>query len=75
MLHVRHAAAAIKAGLCKTVLITHGESGKSMIGKSPRSIAADSLQRPVRGALRRLRPAQHVPDPGAALHEDLRHHP
>src|SRR6202162_6645217 len=28
MLHVRHAAAAINEGLCKTVLITHGESGK-----------------------------------------------
>ena len=34
MLHVRHAAAAIEAGLCKTVLITHAESGKSMIGSS-----------------------------------------
>src|SRR6201994_1773023 len=44
MLHVRHAAAAIEAGLCKTVLITHAESGKSMIGKAPRSITADSLQ-------------------------------
>lgn len=44
MLHVRHAAAAIEAGLCKTVLITHAESGKSMIGKPPRSIAPDSLQ-------------------------------
>src|SRR4051795_11829344 len=44
MLHVRHAAAAIEAGLCKTVLITHAESGKSMIGKAPRSIPADSLQ-------------------------------
>jgi len=32
MIHVRHAAAAISAGLCKTVLITHGESGKSQIG-------------------------------------------
>ena len=32
MLHVRHAAAAISAGLCKTVLITHGESGRSGIG-------------------------------------------
>ena len=40
MLHVRHAAAAIEAGLCKTVLITHAESGKSMIGKLPRSIPA-----------------------------------
>ena len=31
MLHVRHAAAAIHAGLCKTVLVTHGESGRSRI--------------------------------------------
>src|ERR1041384_2858817 len=31
MLHVRHAAAAIVAGLCSTVLITHGESGRSRI--------------------------------------------
>src|SRR5690606_38634856 len=33
MLHVRHAAAAINEGLCNTVLITHGESGRSQIGK------------------------------------------
>jgi acetyl-CoA acetyltransferase len=32
MLHVRHAAAAINEGLCETVLITHGESGRSRIG-------------------------------------------
>jgi len=32
MLHVRHAAAAINEGLCNTVLITHGESGKSRVG-------------------------------------------
>ena len=38
MLHVRHAAAAIEAGLCKTVLITHGESGRSRIGNPPRSV-------------------------------------
>ena len=31
MLHVRHAMAAIEAGLCTTVLITHGESGKSRV--------------------------------------------
>jgi acetyl-CoA acetyltransferase len=31
MLHVRHAAAAIHAGYAKTILITHGESGKSRI--------------------------------------------
>jgi acetyl-CoA acetyltransferase len=33
MLHVRHAAAAINEGLCDTVLITHGESGKSNVGR------------------------------------------
>jgi acetyl-CoA acetyltransferase len=32
MLHVRHAAAAIAAGMCTTVLVTHGESGKSRVG-------------------------------------------
>ena len=32
MLHVRHAAAAISEGLCTTVLITHGESGRSRVG-------------------------------------------
>jgi acetyl-CoA acetyltransferase len=34
MLHVRHAAAAIEAGLCKTVIVTHGESGRSQLGRS-----------------------------------------
>lgn len=33
MLHVRHAAAAINEGLCSTVLITHGESGRSGVGR------------------------------------------
>jgi acetyl-CoA acetyltransferase len=33
MIHVRHAVAAIEAGLATTVLITHGESGKSGIGR------------------------------------------
>ena len=32
MLHVRHAAAAISAGLCTTALITHGEFGRSQVG-------------------------------------------
>ena len=36
MLHVRHAAAAINEGLCSTVLITHGQSGKSQVGASGR---------------------------------------
>jgi acetyl-CoA acetyltransferase len=32
MLHVRHAAAAINEGLARTILITHGESGRSRVG-------------------------------------------
>src|SRR5579863_10068816 len=32
ILHVRHAAAAINEGLAKTILITHGESGRSRVG-------------------------------------------
>ncbi|HTX84469.1 MAG TPA: thiolase [Streptosporangiaceae bacterium] len=35
LLHVRHAAAAIRAGYARTVLITHGESGRSRVGASP----------------------------------------
>ena len=43
MIHVRHAAAAIASGLCKTVLITHGESGKSRVGNPPRTVPPSSL--------------------------------
>jgi acetyl-CoA acetyltransferase len=45
MLHVRHAAAAINAGLCTTVLITHGQSGQSRVGTNLAAfaIAASSL--------------------------------
>lgn len=32
MIHIRHAVAALEAGLCNTVLITHGESGRSRTG-------------------------------------------
>jgi acetyl-CoA acetyltransferase len=42
MMHVRHAAAAINEGLCTTVLITHGESGRSGIGRSRWGGAAPS---------------------------------
>lgn len=34
LIHVRHAAAAITAGLCETVLVLHGESGRSRVGKA-----------------------------------------
>ena len=43
MIHVRHAAAAINEGLCRTVLITHGESGKSRVGATPRPAYPASL--------------------------------
>ncbi len=44
MLHVRHAAAAINEGLCETVLITHGESGRSGVGRARWNRAPASLQ-------------------------------
>jgi acetyl-CoA acetyltransferase len=43
MLHVRHAMAAITAGLCETVLVTHGESGRSRIGMQPWAPAPQSM--------------------------------
>ncbi len=43
MLHVRHAAAAINEGLCETVLITHGESGRSGVGRGGFRGSASSL--------------------------------
>jgi len=43
MLHVRHAAAAIAAGYCTTVLITHGESGRSGIGRQRAPTPPDSI--------------------------------
>lgn len=39
MVHVRHAAAAIRAGLCSTVLVLHGQSGRSRVGWVPRPAA------------------------------------
>jgi acetyl-CoA acetyltransferase len=44
MLHVRHAVAAIRAGHCATVLITHGESGRSRVGAPQRPGMASTLQ-------------------------------
>lgn len=43
LFHVRHAAAAVSAGLCRTVLITHGESGRSRVGAGRHAMAADSV--------------------------------
>jgi acetyl-CoA acetyltransferase len=43
LIHVRHAAAAIASGLCSTVLITHGESGRSNVGRARAPVYAGSL--------------------------------
>ena len=43
MIHVRHAVAAIQTGQCQTVLITHGESGRSNIGRGGRPGGAATL--------------------------------
>jgi acetyl-CoA acetyltransferase len=43
VIHVRHAAAAIASGLCETVLITHGESGRSGVGRTRNVVAPTSL--------------------------------
>ena len=62
MLHVRHAAAAIREGLCTTVLVTHGESGRSQDARcyeeaagSPRSSSSRSAQWGRRRSLRSRR--------------------
>jgi acetyl-CoA acetyltransferase len=43
MIHLRHAAAASASGLCKTVLITHGESGRSDVGRTRNLVSPASL--------------------------------
>ena len=71
MIHVRHAAAAIEAGLAKTILITHGESGRSRIGNPPRSVPPPSLNGQFEQPFGPMGPPSMFTDSGAALHEDL----
>lgn len=40
---IGHAASALETGLCNAVLITHGQSGRSLIGRTRPSYRADSL--------------------------------
>jgi acetyl-CoA acetyltransferase len=74
MIHVRHAVAAIQQGLCKTVLITHGESGRR--ASVPAIFAAVAAALRSQGSSSR-RTAWSVPDDvhiaGAEVHERLRH--
>jgi acetyl-CoA acetyltransferase len=43
MIHVRHATAALAAGMCSVVLITHGESGRSRLGAGGWAVDRTSL--------------------------------
>jgi len=43
LIHLRHAVAALQAGHCNTVLVTHGESGRSNVGRGGRMRPASSL--------------------------------
>ncbi|MDE0242911.1 MAG: thiolase [bacterium] len=43
MIHVRHAVAAIQTGQAETILITHGESGRSQIGRGARGAGTAGL--------------------------------
>src|SRR6185437_9243184 len=81
-IRVGHAAAAIESGLCKTVLITHGESGCSGVWRTrnvvaPTSLAGQFEQPPTLpspasgGGKGGGGTADFVHDPGLALHEDL----
>jgi acetyl-CoA acetyltransferase len=45
LMHVRHAAGALRAGLCTITLVTHGQSGRSRHGTQSRAVAADALTR------------------------------
>ena len=76
MLHVRHAAAAIAAGLCDVVLVTHGESGRSRVGMAGRGRRTRrrprASSRPPYGA---VGPPTDVHRAGAALHARARPRP
>ena len=71
VIHVRHAAA-IESGLCKTVLITHGESGRSGVGRTRNVVAPTSLARQFERPYGPIGPPTLFTIPCIALHEDLR---
>ena len=61
MLHVRHAAAAIHAGYAKTILITHGESGKSRVNATPHPAEPEGRNGQLAASFRPLRPPTLLP--------------
>jgi len=44
LVHVRHAVGAIRSGLCTTVLVTHGESGRSRVDATYPQVTPQSLR-------------------------------
>jgi hypothetical protein len=77
MIHVRHAATAIPSGPCETVLITHGEIGRSGVGRTRKS-GADQPRRTLPSLSRKrgregrgwvTGAADFVNDPGIAAHD------
>ena len=71
MIHVRHAAAAIASGLCDTVLITHGESGRSGVGRTRNVTAPTSLAGQFEQPYGPMGPPTLFTIPALRLHEDL----
>ena len=71
MIHTRHAAAAIASGLCDTVLITHGESGRSGVGRTRNVVAPTSLAGQFEQPYGPMGPPTLFTIPVSALHEDL----
>jgi acetyl-CoA acetyltransferase len=45
LMHVRHAAGALRAGLCTIALVTHGQSGRSRHGTQSRTVHPDAMAR------------------------------
>ncbi len=63
------AVAATASGLCETVLITHGESGRSGVWRTRNVVAPTSLAGQFEQPYRPMGPLNFVHDPGAALHD------
>ncbi len=75
MMLVRHAAAAIAAGMCNVVLITHGESGRSGVGVPGMPVDRTSPWAQFERPYGPFGGAESVPDRRASLHEGLRPYP
>ena len=66
MIHVRRAAAAIVLGRCETVLIRHGESGRSGVGRMRNIVAPTSLAGQFERPYRPIGPSTWLRSPSLA---------